>query len=42
MPAPEEFHDSTLYLIFSGKRCKIQELHSNPLPPSEEGAIIYP
>ncbi|OBQ24993.1 MAG: hypothetical protein AN481_12265 [Aphanizomenon flos-aquae LD13] len=21
MPAPQEFHDSSLYLIFSGKRC---------------------
>ncbi|MDB9524061.1 hypothetical protein PN480_19230 [Dolichospermum circinale CS-1225] len=24
MPAPQEFHDSTLYLIFSGKGCNIQ------------------
>jgi hypothetical protein len=23
MPAPQEFHDSILYRIFSGKRCKL-------------------
>jgi len=40
MPAPQEFYDSTLYLIFSGKRCVSSFFHERGFLNASLGCTI--